>query len=268
MEDHMNHLQAEGTLIPYYMTKSFIEKPLLPENLPIGHVIDPNKFIEKQAFTKSLYADKVRSRIEIRTPEELKNATCLEFYDGEGFVAVTETGEVISVLKSPASKMQNFLGIAFANAIMVGGSRLDCYDCDNLGPTYCRRGFIPICRIDFDREMCAHEMLPYYNDPEVVFFMYCGDPVYTFWQKMQDGEYMSLGQYEYIPHITEVQKSIGEKVNGKDYDFAGRFRDMVWGRWNGGLKSDFMFRPNKLMYHICNDSERLKLWMKDQRYEA
>ncbi len=256
------HLQVKGSTILYSDTNSFIEKPLLPENLPIGRVVDPKKFIEKQEYTRSLFGDDKRSRIEIRNLDELRYATCLEFFDGEGFVAVTETGEIISVLKSPESKMQNFLGIAFANAVMVGGSRLDCYDCDNLGPTYCMRGFIPVCRIEFDPDQCAPEMLPYYNNPEIVFFMYCGDPVYTYWQKMQDGLYTPLERYEYIPHISEIQERLGASVNGKDYEFAGRFRDMVWGRWNGGMKKDYMFRPDKLMYDICNDNERLKTWMK------
>lgn len=254
--------QVRGKVIPYIGTKSFIEKSLLPENLPIGRVIDPIQFIEKQKYTMSLFSADIKSRIEIRELDELRYATCLEFYDGEGFVAVTETGEIISVLKSPVSKMQNFMGIAFANAVMVGGSRLDCYDCDNLGPTYCRRGFIPICRIDFDPRY-NQEMQVHYNNPQIVFFMFCGDPVYSYWQKMNDGQYIAFDQYEYIPHIREIRDLIGTSKDISDYDFAGKFRDMVWGRWNGGLKREFIFRPNKLMYFICNDAIRLRNWMKD-----
>ena len=43
--------QVRGKVIPYIGTKSFIEKSLLPENLPIGRVIDPIQFIEKQKYT-------------------------------------------------------------------------------------------------------------------------------------------------------------------------------------------------------------------------
>lgn len=257
------HLQAKCKTILFGDTDSFIEKRLIPEELPIGRVIDPREFIEKQKYTMSLYgADKI-SRIEIRDFEELRYATCLEFGNSEGFVAVGPTGEMISALKAPTSKMQNFLGIAFANAVMVGGSRLDCYACDNLEPTYCRRGFIPICRIEFD-EQYAKKMVKYYpSRPDIVFFIYCGDPVYTFWQKMNDGLYMAWENYEYIPYISEIRKKIGATDTGKvsDYEFAGQFRDLVWGKWNGGLKREFMFRPNKLMNYICDNPERLKSWM-------
>ena len=257
------HLQAKGKTILFGDTDSFIEKRLIPEDLPIGRVIDPRKFIEKQKYIKSLYSDDKISRIEIRDFEELRYATCLEFGDSEGFVAVSETGEMISVLKSPASKMQNFLGIAFANAVMVGGSRLDCYACDNLEPTYCRRGFIPICKIEFDEQYAA-DMAKYYpSHPDIVFFIYCGDPVYTYWQKMNDGLYMAWENYEYIPYISEIRKMIDPKDTNKesDYDFAGRFRDLIWGKWNGGLKREFMFRPNKLMNYVCSNAQRLEDWM-------
>ena len=255
------HLQAKGKTILYGDTDSFIEKRLIPENLPIGRVIDPKKFIEKQEYIKSLYSADKNSRIEIREFKELRYATCLEFGDSEGFVAVSETGEMISVLKSPYSKMQNFLGIAFANAVMVGGSRLDCYACDNLEPTYCRRGFIPICKIKFD-ERYAQKMAKYYSShPDIVFFIYCGDPVYTYWQKMNDGLYMAWDNYEYVPYIKEIQELIGAPVDGKDYKFAGKFRDMIWGKWNGGLKREFMFCPNKLMNYVCSNAKRLDSWM-------
>ncbi len=147
------------------------------------------------------------------------------------------------------------MGVAFANAIMVGGNRLDCYNCDNLGPAYCRRGFMPICRIDFDPEYAPEDMTRLYGDQckEIVFFMYCGDPVYTYWQKMHDGVYIRYEQYEEIPHIRDIQRLIGLEENGSDYVFAGKFRDMIWGLWNARLKAKFMFRSDKLMKYICDD---------------
>ena len=263
------HIQVRGNLIEFYETESFVETSLLPSDLPIGRVISPDRFIEMQRYIKSTFSDKVGTKIEIRDMEELKYSTCVTFGDGEGFVAVTPRGEIVSLLKSPYSKIVNFMGIAFANAIMVGGSRLDCYNCDNLGPSYCRRGFIPICKIDFDSSMCDQEMARLYKGEctEIVFFLYCGDPVYTYWQRMRDGFYIPLESYEYIPHIREIQKTLGKTENGTDYDFAGKFRDMVWGRWNGGLKDEYMFRPNKLMNYICGNEDRLRSWMRDYTNE-
>lgn len=261
------HLQIKGELVELSEADSFIETSLLPADLPIGRVVSPVRFIKMQKFTKSLYTDRVGSKIEIRDIEDLKYATCIVFGNGEGYIAVTPRGEIVSLLKSPSSRMNNFMGQAFANAIMVGGNRLDCFNCDDLGPSYCRRGFIPICRLDFDPDIDP-AMAKLYGDEckEIIFFIYCGDPVYTYWKKMQDGEYIPYDQYEFIPHIGAVQKAIGLDVNGSDYDFAGRFRDMVWGRWNGGLKDEYMFRPNKLMNYICNDKARLTEWMSECRH--
>ena len=260
----MKHIQVIGQLIEFCDTDSFIEKPLLPADLPIGRVIPPAKFIKMQQYVKGQYADRMGTKIEIRSLDKLKYATCIVFDNGDGFVAVTPTGEIISLLKNPVSKTGNFMGTAFANAIMVGGNRLDCYNCDNLAPSYCKRGFIPICRIDFDPEL-EPEIAKLYGDEckEIVFFMYCGDPVYAYWQKMKDDLYIGFDQYEFIPHIRKIQETLGLPVDGSDYDFAGRFRDMVWGRWNGGLKNEFMFRPNKLMHYICSDPVRLSGWMKE-----
>ena len=257
------HIQIIGDLIEFSDADSFIEKMLLPEDLMIGRVVSPVRFIEMQKFVKGSYEDRKGSKIEIRDIDELKYSACIVFGNGEGFVAVKPRGEIISLLKRHKSKIGNFMGTAFANAIMVGGNRLDCYNCDNLGPSYCKRGFIPICRIDFDPKQCDEEMARLYEDEckEIVFFMYCGDPVYTYWQKMKDDQYIGFDQYEFIPHISDIQEKIRLDFDGSDYDLAGRFRDMVWGRWNGGLKDEYMFRPNKLMNYICNDEARLAEWM-------
>ncbi len=257
-----NHIQIRGNLLEYCYTDSFIEKPMLPPDLIVGRIVSPAKFIETQKHVKTQFKDKMGSKIEIRDMDELKYSTCIMFGEGEGFVAVTPTGEIVSLLKNPGSKMKNFMGLAFANAIMVGGNRLDCYNCDNLGPSYCRRGFIPICRIDFNPEY-AREMAELYKGEckEIVFFLFCGDPVYSYWEKMQDGMYIALEKYEFIPHITQIQQILGKEIDGSDYSFAGQFRDMVWGKWNGGLKNKYMFKPNKLMEYICSDKERLAGWM-------
>lgn len=258
----MDTLLFKGKTIPYYKGDYFEPHELFPKDFIQGRVISPLEFIHKQEIIKSEYPIENQTKIYIRSIEELQHSTCLELFDGDGFVAITEEGEIVSVLKKYGSKVTNFMSHAFANAMAVGGSKLDCYDCENLGPSYSKRGFIPICRISFDC-YCSHpNMIRYYGEPDIIFYMYCGDPINVYWQKVKDGDYTPLSDYDYIPRISDIQASLDMPLNDMNYDFAHKFRDMIWGKWNSGLKKEFMFRPYDLMEYVCSDYERLESWLR------
>lgn len=257
-----------GKTIEKSQNDNYIVKSLVPETLTIGEVIGPKEFIRYQKLVKAGYPEKEQCHITVRDYDELKDATCIRLNNGDGYVAVMKDGEIVSVLKNSTSNVKDLCTIAFANAVMIGGNRLDCYDCRNLPSAYARRGFIPICRIRYNRYIADPKIMEYFGNPDVIFYIYCGDPVYKYVDMIKDNLYPKWERYDYIPYINEIEEALGNSSDDRDYDFAHKFRDMIWGKWNGGLNRKFETRPFELMKYIMSDIDRLKKWMEDYKEEA
>ena len=243
---------------------------LIPKEIMVARTAKPEFFIEEQKLMRAEYPVDNQRKIFVRDLDEMKTATCLRMFDSNGdlagHIAVSKTGEIISLLKKYGAKVSHFMDHAFANAILIGGNSLDCFDCDSLGPNYCQRGFIPICKIKFSHYVDKYNMASVYGEPDIIFYFYCGDPVGQFWNKVQNREYLELDRYPAfttLPYVDEIQERIGVPTDDMDYEFAHNFRNMVWGLWNAKLKEEFWYRPHKLVEYILSDDERLMNWMRD-----
>lgn len=238
---------------------------IFPEDMMIGDIITAEEFLSYQQSAKSSYSEVVQAKITIRTIEELTNSTCVSFCDGAGMLCVNQYGDIESVLKRADADIPGFLNVAFANAIALGGNRLDCYNCagavpgkgSSLGDSYCRRGFIPICRIRFNRLYVDPIMAKTYGEPEIIFFIYCGDPLPIYWDKVKNGLYPGLDDYYDIPYIDTIQEAMGLASNDMDYDFANSYRNMMCSKWYGGLKIAFANNFDGFIQYYDYDDELL-----------
>lgn len=238
---------------------------------PSGRIVSAQEFLDKQHEIVEEYPELVRKKITIRSIEELENSKCVFIEDGEGTFCVTNQGDIESVLKKSDSKMADFLSIAFYNAVSNGGNKLDCYNCagsdptkgTSLGDKYCRRGFVPVCRIRFNRLMVDPLMAKNYGEPEVIFFLYCGDSLEAYGNKLANKEYPGLSEYGYIPYVDEIQASLGIDVDDTDYFFAQTLRDIIGKNWTQDMKK----RYNGDLFEYINmafiDQEMLIAWLKE-----
>lgn len=234
-----------------------------------GEVVSAEEFLDLQILSKDTYPENVQKKITIRELEDLKNATCISINDGDGLLCVTDEGDIESVLKKNGAKLDGFLNIAFVNAINNGGNKLDCYNCagatpgkgSTLGDNYCKRGFLPVCRIRFNRMMVDPVMAKTYGEPEVIFFIYCGDTIEEYIKKIQNKEYPGLDGFKYIPYIDEVQNMLGINSDDTDYCFALYFRNIISEKWINGYKDKFDGDFNNFMGYICAAKDEVTEWL-------
>lgn len=235
-----------------------------------GEIISAEEFLKLQILSKKSYPEIVQKKITIRELEDLKNATCISINNGDGLLCVTKDGDIESVLKRNGAKLDGFLNIAFANAISNGGNKLDCYNCagaapgkgSTLGDNYCKRGFLPVCRIRFNRTMVDSIMAKTYGEPEVIFFIYCGDSIEEYVRKLDNKEYPGLSAFRYIPYIDSIQNILGMNADDMDYCFALQFRNVISEKWNNEFKEKFEGDFNKFMDYIQMNEQEISSWMK------
>ena len=211
------------------------------------------------------------------------NCTCLTFRGkggiGQGFVAITRSGSIISLMRTPDCAIDTkelpeelqqitdfdanevgFAGQALAQAISNGGNKLDCYVGAkiSLGGLYARYGFIPVCRIKFDKNYASADWANTEDYPDVVFFMYCGDKPSVMVENSIICKYPKYSEYKYIPFVDDfvkLQKNYKglQKENYNDYEFGGFVRNLVQQYYEmqvktrKDLKSDYTTLVKKLV---------------------
>lgn len=132
----------------------------------LGNAVDNN--------TYGPYVDKI-------TPEELRKAGAHAFLsrDKMAGVVVFPDGNIRAVFKDKRSRNQNAIGELMLTALSAGGNKLDCFDAPPLRWAYAMFGFIPVARVRFDWEYAPENWKKEFGEPDIIFWIHCGDPIET-----------------------------------------------------------------------------------------
>lgn len=168
---------------------------------------------------KAKEANPFGEAVDAHSLEEYNNMTNILFDRGKAGVSVEKDGNIVSVFKHPDSTIKGYMHSAILSAVINGGTKLDCYDINGGLPSmYCVNGFIPVCKIRFNREF-APEGWDYAKsgEPDIVFMAYCGDDVGDLAKKYKEEGYKGYSEYS-IPYIEDSDTEDA-------YTLASKFRD-------------------------------------------
>lgn len=173
----------------------------------LAYAVDNNKF--------GPYVDK-------QTPEELLESDAIVFLsqDEMAGVAVWPGGNIGAVFKNNQAPYGSALGELILTALSVGGNKLDCYD-GGLSFLYSAFGFIPVAKVKFNRENAPDNWKDGFGEPDIIFWIHCGDSVETVAQR--------LGTYPRYPKQYPPEYCEGLKYfDGPDaYKDAWKYRDSM-----------------------------------------
>lgn len=154
--------------------------------------------------------------------DDYKNMNCVLFDSGKAGVAVKDDGDVVSVFKSEDSFLKGYMKDAMTAAVLNGGKKLDCYSINGALPKmYCKSGFIPVCKIKFNREFAPDDW-DYERDgePDIVFMRHCRDSI----DEMEErrNEYKLFQDYtdDEVPYFYD-------EGDESAYELAERYRNNV-----------------------------------------
>lgn len=228
-EQIRGHRQAEGRS----PVASFSVRGI---NVGTAFKEDPEVFYEN--FSRAKEGSRFKCCVDTHSVSELSEMICLTTDDSDGFIAVETSsrnyGNICSVLKGSHNRSENFIRDIFANAIAVGGTKLDCYDIGGFLPSrYCEVGFIPVCRVKFNPDFKPDDWEDAIGEPDIVFMYYCGDSPEEMVTKYE--KYKPYSSYE-VPYIQDTGYYIKapddydwdeDKKDLSDYSQAMRYRDYV-----------------------------------------
>lgn len=180
-------------------------------------LVSPGEFLHfiQKAKENNPFGDSV----DTHELDEYTSMKCISFDGGLGGVAVEKDGNIVSVFKHPDSNIKGYMRYAMTAAVLNGGTKLDCYSIRGALPTmYSRYGFIPVCKIRFNREFAP----PNWNyerdgEPDIVFMVHSGDTLEEMESKIEAGEYKPFQSYD-IPYIEDSETECA-------YDIAAGMRD-------------------------------------------
>lgn len=212
-------------------------------NVETATVISSDKF--KRCFTKEKNTlDKVVGLfVDTHSWRSLDKCTCLSFDNNKAFIAVSDDGNIMSILKSARCNMRNYVRHALAQAIIHGGVKLDCYGV-SLARLYTLNGFVPVCKIDFNEKFASKEWdVRVLGRPDIYFFMYIGDDIDTYVKTTRTDLYPSFSSYKYIPNVNEFPEWREKSGCQNDYDFAVLIRDTLLDKWINKYKNAYKYNP-------------------------
>ena len=177
--------------------------------------------------------------VDDRSAEDYRDCTCIMFIDSEGvpeaYAAVDPDGVIGSVLKDKDSHKKEFLLNIMYTAFQYGGSKLDCYKDENstLPYNYADAGFMPVCRIRFNREMAPEYWIDEAGTPDVVFMFFIDEGVDydTYRSKVLNDTYPRFKEYNYIPYVEELFDRFPEFDHTDVYSFGVHIRDYMEDLW-------------------------------------
>ena len=157
--------------------------------------------------------------VDTHSIKEYGEMNCITLDGGKAGVAV-HNGDIISVFKHTESSINGAMKHLMTSAIISGGNKLDCYSIGGALPSlYTRYGFIPVCKIKFNREF-APDNWDYERDgePNIVFMAYCGDNIEN--MRNKESEYKPYSDYtdNEVPYIYDTPDKCA-------YDIASELRD-------------------------------------------
>lgn len=221
----------------------------------------PAKIVNSDKFKRCFQRERNALRKELmfcvspHSWRDLDKCTCITMHNNKGFVAVDNDGSIVALMRSPRFPMKHFAGSALANAIMQGGKKLDCYTKipGGLGGLYCLYGFIPVCRVKFDPQFADPSWSPEMGYPDVVFFMYCGDPADDLIDNYLNCKYPDFEEYDYIPYVDEFDNWYKKSGFQTLYEFGWHVRDVVLDKWNSKYRYSFKDKMTKVVKKILGE---------------
>lgn len=164
-----------------------------------------------------------------KTPEELVGARVFQSPDGLSGMAVMPDGDMVAAY---STGKRNALFDMMTTAILAGGEKLDCYTHYDKGlwRLYHRWGFIPVCKVKFDEQYRPDDWndakFPPNNRPDIVFWIYNGDPVEETIRKRAEGSYATYSKkfYEGLKEFSG-DDAYGEAMAYRDAILEQRKRD-------------------------------------------
>jgi len=177
--------------------------------------------------------------VDDRDEQDYEDCTCIMFTDADGvpeaYAAVDPSGIIGSVLKDVDSHRKAFLLDIMYVAHEYGGSKLDCYKDEEstLPYNYADAGFMPVCRIHFDRSQAAECWCDEAGTPDVVFmFLIEDDMDYESYRvKVLEDKYPRFLDYKYIPYAEDLFDRFPQFDHDNIYVFAEQIRDYVENAW-------------------------------------
>ena len=197
------------------------ETPKYGKHIRVHEISNPRTF--HRAISESQKDNPNSAFVYVYPPEQYAEKRLFLVNAGCAGCAVTKDGDIVSVFKnSDMAKKDDVERISSAlllTAIENGGKKLDCFngtDMDNLNGFLCvnyiKHGFIPVCKVPFDRG-CAPDGWNYEKDgePYIIFFRHNGKSVEEVLEDKNNGKYETY-DINNLPTII-------------DYDEAAKYRD-------------------------------------------
>ena len=112
------------------------------------------------------------------TPEDLRESRALTFLsrDRMAGIAVWPDGNIGAAFNDRRSRNRKAIGELMLTALSAGGNKLDCFD-GFLRRAYAKFGFTPVARVKFDWNYAPENWQKKFKEPDVIFWVHCGDPV-------------------------------------------------------------------------------------------
>ena len=146
--------------------------------------------------------------VDKQSPEDLLETGARVFLasDGKAGVAVWPDGNIGALFKDSRSQKSKAVGELILTALSVGGNKLDCYN-GFLQNLYASFGFIPVARVIFCREYAPDNWRDKFGEPDVVFWIHCGDPVGTVANKVGKYPLYSKSYIENLPVFSSYEEA-------------------------------------------------------------
>lgn len=134
----------------------------------------PEKF--HAAISEATKNNDFGAAVHVYSPEEYKDAKLYLTDNGKAGFAL-KGDDIVSVFKSPDSKVKKFANAALNEAVKLGGRRLDCFD-TILPEIYSQNHFKAVARLNWNDEYAPEDwnyerMKPFHDGrPDVVFMVY------------------------------------------------------------------------------------------------
>ena len=208
----------------------------------------------------------VRWFVSIRKVDELKKFDCLVFNDNiggteypVGYIAINPvTGDMGALLRDKACELPHFTLQAFANALLHGGNKLDCYSYPNkgLGYVYAKHGCMPVCRVRFDDSKSERAVRKNVGRPDIVMFFVIdaarpADYIETYVNKVETEAYPAYNEYKFIPYVDELPEwyQYGYSQGLDEYQTGLYIRDKMLEKWIA-LRDNYIGRECEFVYDM------------------
>lgn len=214
-ESSIGHTQSAQKVYGGRLDKDYILHELRYKGYQCN--VRGEEFLEH--IIKAKEANQLGEAIDTYSLEEYNSMTNILFDRGKAGISIEKGGNIVSVFKHPDSTIRRYMHSAILSAVINGGTKLNCYDINGGLPSiYCANGFIPVCKIRFNKEFVPDSWdYAKSGEPDIVFMAYCGDDINDLVTKYKNKGYKGYSEYN-IPYIDDSDTE-------NAYTLASKFRD-------------------------------------------